>query len=108
MPKKRFTSEEIIRKLREAEVTSAQGRTVAEISVDRWELRSRFFAAGAGYIGLRRWIKQCAGTEIPAIRLCRLVCEYAGWNHSRIGAMGVLWGLPDWKLRGGGVTCIDS
>lgn len=32
MPKKRFTSEEIIHKLREAEVMSAQGPTVAEIS----------------------------------------------------------------------------
>ncbi|MFD1297000.1 hypothetical protein ACFQ4Q_10215 [Lysobacter gummosus] len=31
MPKKRFSSEEIIHKLREAEVLSAQGRTIAEI-----------------------------------------------------------------------------
>ncbi len=32
MPKKRSTSEDIIHKLREAEVLSAQGRTVADIS----------------------------------------------------------------------------
>lgn len=32
MPKKRFTSEDTIHKLRAAEVMSAQGKTVAEIS----------------------------------------------------------------------------
>ena len=32
MPKKRFSSEEIIHKLREAEVLSSQGRTIVEIS----------------------------------------------------------------------------
>ena len=32
MPKKRFTSEDIIHKLRAAEVMSAQGKTVAKIS----------------------------------------------------------------------------
>jgi hypothetical protein len=35
MAKKRFRSEEIIHKLREADVLSAQGRTVSEI-VRRW------------------------------------------------------------------------
>jgi len=32
MPQKRFPPDQIIHKLREAEVMSAQGRTVAEIS----------------------------------------------------------------------------
>ena len=32
MPKKRFTAEEIIHKLREAEVLAAQGRTVDEVA----------------------------------------------------------------------------
>ena len=43
MPKKRFTSEEIIHKLREAEVMSAQGRTVAEISRQLCVTEQTFF-----------------------------------------------------------------
>lgn len=43
MPKKRFSSEEIIHKLREAEVLSAQGRTIAEICRQLGIVEQTFF-----------------------------------------------------------------
>lgn len=43
MPKKRFTSEQIIHRLREVEVMSAQGRTVADISRQLGVTEQTFF-----------------------------------------------------------------
>ena len=53
MPKKRFTSEEIIHKLREAEVMLAQGRTVAEISRQLGVAEQTFFRGRKKYVGLK-------------------------------------------------------
>jgi len=54
MPKKRFTSEDIIHKLREAEVMSAQGKTVAEISRQLGVTEQTYF----------RWRKEYGGLKI--------------------------------------------
>jgi putative transposase len=54
MPKKRFRSEEIIHKLREAEVLVAQGRTVAEIT-RQWGVTDKTYF---------RWRKEYGGMKI--------------------------------------------
>lgn len=54
MPKKRYRSEEIIPKLREAEVLSAQGRTIAEIC-RQWGVTEQTFF---------RWRKEYGGLKI--------------------------------------------
>lgn len=54
MPKKRFTSEDIIHKLREAEVMSEQGKTVAEISRQLGVTEQTYF----------RWRKEYGGLKI--------------------------------------------
>jgi len=53
MPKKRFSSEEIIHKLREAEVLSSQGRTVAEICRQLGIVEQTFFSWRKEYGGLK-------------------------------------------------------
>ncbi|ALU89430.1 transposase [Herbaspirillum rubrisubalbicans M1] len=61
MPKKRFTSEDIIHKLREAEVMSAQGKTVSEISRQLGVTEQTYF----------RWRKEYGGLKIDqATRRC--------------------------------------
>lgn len=68
MPKKRFTSEDIIHKLREAEVMSAQGKTVAEISRQLGVTELTYF----------RWRKEYGGLKIDqAKRLKELEQENA-------------------------------
>ena len=68
MPKKRFTSEQVIHKLREAEVMSAQGRTVAEISRQLGVTEQTFF----------RWRKEYGGLKVDqAKRLKELEQENA-------------------------------
>lgn len=68
MPKKRFTSEDIIHKLREAEVLSAQGRTVADISRQLGVTEQTYF----------RWRKEYGGLKIDqAKRLKELERENA-------------------------------
>ncbi|AON53805.1 Transposase, family protein [Herbaspirillum sp. GW103] len=68
MPKKRFTSEDIIHKLREAEVMSAQGKTVAEISRQLGVTEQTYF----------RWRKEYGGLKIDqAKRLKELEQENA-------------------------------
>ena len=47
MPKQRFTTEEIIHKLREADVLSGQGRTVAEVCKQLGGGPTRLTFAGA-------------------------------------------------------------
>lgn len=54
MPKKRFTTEEIIHKLREAEVLAAQGRTVADIARQLGVTEQTYF----------RWRKEYGGLKI--------------------------------------------
>ncbi|MBB6244875.1 DNA-binding CsgD family transcriptional regulator [Rhodanobacter sp. MP1X3] len=49
MPKKRFSSEEIIHELREAEVLSVQGRTIAEISRQLSVTEQTYFRLRKGY-----------------------------------------------------------
>ncbi len=58
MAKKRFRSEEIIHKLREADVLSAQGRTVAEI-VRRWGVTEQTYF---------RWRKEYGGLKLDQAR----------------------------------------
>lgn len=53
MPKKRFSSEEIIHKLREAEVLSSQGRTIAEICRQLGVVEQTFFHWRKEYGGLK-------------------------------------------------------
>ncbi len=68
MPKKRFTSEDIIHKLREAEVMSVQGKTVAEISRQLGVTEQTYF----------RWRKEYGGLKIDqAKRLKELEQENA-------------------------------
>ncbi|MBB5393971.1 transposase-like protein [Herbaspirillum seropedicae] len=68
MPKKRFTSEDIIHKLREAEVMSAQGKTVADISRQLGVTEQTYF----------RWRKEYGGLKIDqAKRLKELEQENA-------------------------------
>ncbi|UNP29219.1 IS3 family transposase [Lysobacter gummosus] len=68
MPKKRFSSEEIIHKLREAEVLSAQGRTIAEISRQLGVTEQTYF----------RWRKEYGGLKVDqAKRLKDLETENA-------------------------------
>jgi transposase-like protein len=68
MPKKRFTSEDIIHKLREAEVMSAQGRTVADISRQLGVTEQTYF----------RWRKEYGGLKVDqAKRLKELEQENA-------------------------------
>jgi putative transposase len=68
MPKKRFSSEEIIHKLREAEVLSSQGRTVAEICRQLGVVEQTFF----------RWRKEYGGLKVDqAKRLKELEQENA-------------------------------
>ncbi len=54
MPKKRFNAEEIIHKLREAEVLSAQGRTVADIARQLGVTEQSYF----------RWCKEYGGLKV--------------------------------------------
>ena len=54
MPKQRFTTEEIIHKLREADVMSGQGKTVAEV-------RKQLRITGKAYF---RWRKSHSGLRI--------------------------------------------
>lgn len=68
MPKKRFTSEDIIHKLHEAEVMSAQGKTVAEVSRQLGVTEQSYF----------RWRKEYGGLKIDqAKRLKELEQENA-------------------------------
>lgn len=54
MPKKRFNAEEIIHKLREAEVLSAQGRTVTDIARQLGVTEQSYF----------RWCKEYGGLKV--------------------------------------------
>jgi putative transposase len=54
MPKKRFSSEEIIHKLREAEVLVAQGRTVADLCRQLGVSEQTYF----------RWRKEYGGLKV--------------------------------------------
>ena len=68
MPKKRFSSEEIIHKLREAEVLSSQGRTIVEISRQLGITEQTYF----------RWRKEYGGLKVDqAKRLKDLEMENA-------------------------------
>ncbi len=70
MPKKRFSSEEIIHKLREAEVLSAQGRTIAEISRQLGVTEQTYFRWRKEYGGLKvdqaKRLKDLEGGECTA------------------------------------------
>jgi putative transposase len=68
LPKKRFNSEEIIHKLREAEVLSSQGRTIVEISRQLGITEQTYF----------RWRKEYGGLKVDqAKRLKDLEMENA-------------------------------
>ena len=58
MPRKRFTVEQIINHLREADVLSAQGRTIAEICRD----------IGISEQSYYRWRKEYGGLKVEQAR----------------------------------------
>ena len=66
MPRKRHTPEQVIHKLREAEVALAQGSTVAEASRQIWVPEQTFY----------RWCNEYGGLRIDHVkRLKRLESE---------------------------------
>jgi len=68
MPKQRFTTEEIIHKLREADVMSGQGKTVAEVCKQLGITDKTYF----------RWCKSHGGLRIDqAKRMRELEAENA-------------------------------
>jgi len=76
MPKKRFSSEEIIHKLREAEVLSSQGRTVAEICRQLGVVEQTFFRWRKEYGGLKvDQAKRLKDLELENTRLRRALSD---------------------------------
>ena len=55
MPKQRFTTEEIIHKLREADVLSGQGKTVAEVCKQLGVTDKTYFRWRKTHGGLRKF-----------------------------------------------------
>ena len=76
MPKKRFTAEQIIPKLREAEVELAKGRTVAQV-VKRLEVTEQtYYRWRKEYGGLRMdQAKRLKELEKENTRLKKLLAE---------------------------------
>jgi len=87
MPKKRFSPEQIISKLREAEVLLSQDKTTAEVC------RAQNGSEQAYY----RWRKECGGmgTE-QARRLKELEKENARFTSSRCPSGRSWWPISHW------------
>jgi len=76
MPKKRFTAEQIISKLREAEVEQAKGRTVAQACKKIGVTEQTYYRWRKEYGGLRMdQAKRFKELEKENIRLKRLLAE---------------------------------
>ncbi len=76
MPKKRFTAEQIIPKLREAEVELAKGRTVAQVVKRLGVTEQTYYRWRKEYGGLRMdQAKRLKELEKENARLKKLVAE---------------------------------
>jgi putative transposase len=76
MPKQRFTTEEIIHKLREADVLSGQGRTVAEVCKQLGVTDKTYFRWRKSHGGLRiDQAKRMKDLEAENARLKKAVAE---------------------------------
>ncbi len=76
MPKKRFTAEQIIPKLREAEVELAKGRTVAQVVKKLGVTEQTYYRWRKEYGGLRMdQAKRLKELEKENARLKKLVAE---------------------------------
>lgn len=76
MPKQRFTTEEIIHKLREADVLSGQGKTVAEICKQLAITDKTYFRWRKSHGGLRiDQAKRMRELEAENARLKKAVAE---------------------------------
>jgi transposase-like protein len=76
MPKQRFTTEEIIHKLREADVLSGQGRTVVDICKQLGMTDTTYFRCRKGHGGLRiDQAKRMKELEAENARLKKAVAE---------------------------------
>ena len=76
MPKKRFTAEQIIPKLREAEVELAKGRTVAQVVKRLGVTEQTYYRWRKEYGGLRMdQAKRLKELEKENTRLKKLVAE---------------------------------
>jgi transposase-like protein len=76
MPKQRFTTEEIIHKLREADVMSGQGKTVAEVCKQLGITDKTYFRWRKSHGGLRiDQAKRMRELEAENARLKKAVAE---------------------------------
>lgn len=76
MPKKRHTAEQIIGKLREAEVLLAQGQTVPEVSRSLGVTEQTYYRWRKGYGGLRvDQAKRLKELERENLRLRRAISD---------------------------------
>ena len=76
MPKQRFTTEEIIHKLREADVLSGQGKTVAEVCKQLGVTDKTYFRWRKTHGGLRiDQAKRMKELESENVRLKKAVAE---------------------------------
>ena len=76
MPRKKHTPEQVINKLREAEVVLAQGRTVAEASRQTGVPEQTFYRWRNEYGGLRiDQVKRLKQLELENTRLKRAVAD---------------------------------
>jgi putative transposase len=76
MPRKKHTPEQVINKLREAEVVLAQGRTVAEASRQIGVTEQTFYRWRNEYGGLRiDQVKRLKQLELENTRLKRAVAD---------------------------------
>jgi transposase-like protein len=76
MPKQRFTTEEIIHKLREADVMSGQGKTVAEVCKQLGITDKTYFRWRKSHGGLRiDQAKRMKELETENARLKKAVAE---------------------------------
>lgn len=76
MPKRRFTAEQIIPKLREAEVELAKGRTIAQVVKRLGVTEQTYYRWRKEYGGLRMdQAKRLKELEKENVRLKKLVAE---------------------------------
>ena len=76
MPKKRYNAEDIIHKLREADVLLGQGRTVTEVCKQLSVTDQNYY----------RWRKACGGMKVDqAKRLKQLEAEHARLKRAVAG-----------------------
>jgi putative transposase len=76
MGNKRHTAEEIVSKLRQVDVLTAQGRTVAEAIRQIGVTEVTYYRWGNEYGGLKSdQVKRLKDLEMESVRLCRAVSD---------------------------------